>query len=969
MKKNLFLLLIIINFHFFISDSNAQALKYSPLYPTMEDSIIIIYDASKGNASLSGETNVYAHTGVITDMSVSMGDWKYKPALWYDNDSLFVKTISLGNNLFKLSFNIMKFYKLNNKVKLYELCFVFRNKDGSKVGKNADGSDFYIPIYKSGFSARFIAPKKIPVYCSINENLKFTVASNQKAAIKLYYDKNLVSQTSQPDTLLNWNITPTQTGKYWLKFNAQQFNGGAEVIDSLYFIVQKTAEVKNPPAGIRDGINYINDNTVILQLFAPMKNFVYVIGDFNNDSQDWQIRPEYLMNKTTDGKRYWIQIKNLTPLKEYSYQYYVDFELKIADPWADKQLDPFNDKGIAQVIYPNLKPYPEGKTNEIVSVLQTAQTPYQWEVTDFKKPDNRDLIIYELLVRDFSIRHTYKFVSDSIQYLKRLGITAIELMPVIEFDGNESWGYMPSFFFAPDKVYGTKNDLKKLIDVAHKNGISVIFDIVLNHTSGQNSFVNLYYDKDKKRTKPENPYFNVEIPHPYGHFYDFNHASAETQFFVDTVLNYWVEQYKVDGFRFDLSKGFTNKFTGSDVGAWGQYDTDRVYYLKRMAEVHRKKHPNTFFILEHFANNDEETELHNNGFMIWGNANFSYGQAAMGWLQQGDDFSWNVSIKSRNWWAHNLIGYMESHDEERNMFRCLNYGNEKGDYSTKDKSVALERMALIASLFIPIPGPKMIWQFGETGYDYSIYWPGNSSTPETRTMPKPAKWNYLQDPDRFRLYKIYSALNKLKTSYSLFKTSNFELYAGNYDKRLRLWDDGYVNSNMSAVIVGNFSVEPKSIWPEFTKAGKWYDYFTQDSISISDGQTAGKNFYIDYKPGEFHIYTDVKLPKPDLKVPTVGIQSPANQSSQLISVFPNPFNTLTTINYSTLEKAKIIVKVFNLTGQELKTLFDGNVEAGEHRLFWDGSNNSNKRLSQGIYLLSVTINNKTQISKITLISE
>ena len=74
-----------------------------------------------------------------------------------------------------------------------------------------------------------------------------------------------------------------------------------------------------------------------------------------------------------------------------------------------------NDPSIPSIIYPNLKKYPFGKTAEICSVLQTAQKPYKWKVTNFQRPDNRDIVAYELLIRDFSLRKSYQFVKDSLE--------------------------------------------------------------------------------------------------------------------------------------------------------------------------------------------------------------------------------------------------------------------------------------------------------------------------------------------------------------------------------------------------------------------------------------------------------------------------------------------------------------------------------------------------------------------------
>ena len=111
---------------------------------------------------------------------------------------------------------------------------------------------------------------------------------------------------------------------------------------------------------------------------------------------------------------------------------------------------------------------------------------------------------------------------------------------------------------------------------------------------------------------------------------------------------------------------------------------------------------------------------------------------------------------------------MESHDEERLMFKNLTYGNSSGSYSIKNFNVALNRMKLAGAFFFTVPGPKMIWQFGELGYDVSIDFNG-------RVGEKPVRWNYLGDDRRTNLYKVYAALTKLKTDYEAFSTTNFTL--------------------------------------------------------------------------------------------------------------------------------------------------------------------------------------------------
>ena len=89
-----------------------------------------------------------------------------------------------------------------------------------------------------------------------------------------------------------------------------------------------------------------------------------------------------------------------------------------------------------------------------------------------------------------------------------MGINAIEMMPVNEFEGNLSWGYNPDYYFAPDKYYGPANNMKQFVDNCHKKGIAVIMDIALNHSFGQAPMVQLYWDAVNSRPAANNPWFN-----------------------------------------------------------------------------------------------------------------------------------------------------------------------------------------------------------------------------------------------------------------------------------------------------------------------------------------------------------------------------------------------------------------------------------------------------------------------------
>ena len=142
--------------------------------------------------------------------------------------------------------------------------------------------------------------------------------------------------------------------------------------------------------------------------------------------------------------------------------------------------------------------------------------------------------------------------------------------------------------------------------------------------------------------------------------------------------------------------------------------------------------------------------------MLWGNSNYNYNEGTMGYVNSSD-VSWSLS-QERNWSKSLLISYMESHDEERLMYKNGQFGNIQGIYNTRDKNTALERMKLAATLFLMTPGPRLIWQFGELGFDHSINRCTNGTVnTNCRLDNKPIVWDYIKDTSRKSVYDWYSS--------------------------------------------------------------------------------------------------------------------------------------------------------------------------------------------------------------------
>lgn len=658
-------------------------------------------------------------------------------------------------------------------------------------------------------------------------------------------NKDKCKMTSSEANL--WSITLSPSIREWFNSGETPINqlgvvirnadGSKKGIDTDSFIpvtdtkyegfVPGEVKMATMPAGAVEGINVVDNSTVTLVLYDKDKNgnrkdYAYVMGDFNN----WTLSntDKSQMNRDDAAGCWWITLSGLNASKEYAFQYYVgtaaDGAMRLADAYCEKILDPDNDKYISASTYPeNERIYPEGGIG-IVSVFKIQKDNFAWSAYQVENPDN--LIIYEMHLRDFTASQDINGAMDKLDYLKKLGVNAIELMPVQEFDGNDSWGYNPCFFFAMDKAYGTKAMYKNFIDACHKKGLAVILDVVYNHATGNHPFAKLYWDASANKTADNNPWFNVDAPHPYSVFHDFNHESSLVRSFVKRNLKFLLEEYNVDGFRFDLTKGFTQK-SSTETNA-GNYDASRIAILKDYNQAIIEVKQDAVVILEHFCEDREEKELAEAGMHVWRNANNAYCQSGMGW--QDDSAFSSLYTGTNNMIFGAYVGFMESHDEERVGFKMKEYGN--GDIKT-DMNSFMNSLTANAAFFFTVPGPKMIWQFGEMGYDVSIEENG-------RTGKKPLHWEY--ETERAKLLANYTKLIKLRNE-------NPDLFAENasfsWEVTKDNWDAGrYIQASTTTkkmVVVGNFTTKEHEYTVSFPVNGTWNNYLTGEEIQVNSGES------------------------------------------------------------------------------------------------------------------------------------
>ena len=822
-----------------------QIITIDPIGAGDNDPVTIIFDAGQGNKELIGENKIYMHHGVVTDRPDGT-DWKYVKGNWGADDGIGLMTRVDGqHNKWKISFtpNIRTYFNVPVSDNIYRISCVFRSADGSKKGTIPPGDygwgtvtsnfDIYINL-DAGDYIQFNQPfNDFGIY---NPNEKLTIqatASSNVSEMKIWLDQGNGFETKaiiNSGKNISYEYSITQTEELGIKITAK-INGVDLQTEKSFDILLKKPNIDEPrPTGTLQGVTYMPDeSSVRLCLLAPQKDYVYAVGDFS----EWKVKEEFQMKK--DGEFFWIDIHNLTPGKPYLYQFWINGELKIADPYAHQIADPWNDKWIEPEIFPNLPDYRK-EENGIASVLQTGQIPYSWSASEneWKKPNVDHLVIYELHIRDFLKSHSYKDLTDTLSYLKRLGINAIELMPINEFEGNDSWGYNPSFYFAVDKYYGTKNDLKKFIDIAHQQGMAVILDIVLNHAFGQSPMVQMYFDKSANKPTGNNPWFYREYVGPYDWGYDFNHDSQYTKNFVDDVNRFWINEFHFDGFRFDFTKGFT-----SSEYLFEGYNPSRIALLKRMADKIWGNQPDVYVILEHWGWGNEEKELSDYGMKLWSGRGHDFVPPSTGKPEQGS---------FANMFADSHVAFFNSHDERRIAEHCLKEGKSEQAYNIKTPEIMYERVKMAAVFTYLQPGPKMIWQFDELGYDIDINFNG-------RTGRKPYVWGegslkYYDDPLRQYIYETYKVVLKLRETITPEKLLNAIKDHKDTGKTRKL---SYSHADFKLLVFGNFGTSDESISPKFTKTGKWYNYITGDSIIVEN-----VNQTINLKPGEWHIYSTTK---------------------------------------------------------------------------------------------------------------
>ena len=961
MKK----LLLILMFSTFAAQAQVQTITptVTPNPFERNQQITITVQGSQINESTWGVTGnaLYLWAWMQDANGNGIGDCPTNGS-WTSSSETNRMTYNSGSDTYTMTFIPQTFY--NNTV-FGRMGFLVKAKDGSGDKKTNDN------IFNVGaFQVSLSAPAENSITIISTPTNASVVASNSGGAATYTLKANGVT-VSGPTTTTFFTAGPLVSQN--TIFTLETTQGATTVTKRFTYLFNPGTLGAALPSGMVDGINYDSNDatTATLVLNAPFKDFIYVAGSFNN----WQPTAAAAMKKDPTSGKFWLTLTGLTPGQVHTYQYWVcdvtsrptnsPAVVKTADPFSTLVLSPFDDPEIATLgVFPNLPTYPTGQERE-VSVLQTGSNTlfsYNWSsaTTNFVKPKKKDLVFYEILVRDFDANRSYQDLINKIDYFKNLNINAIKIMPVMEFEGNLSWGYNTVFHMALDKRYGPPAKLKEFIDLCHQNGIAVILDLALNHVFGRSPLERMWMlDTDGDgwangtgfRVSSENPYVNQDAMHSYSVGSDLNHFRETgiggnlTNTYAIRAIQYWINEFKIDGYRWDLTKGFTQQcppnVAGGQETCTNGYRSDRVAKMKWYADNQWAADPNSLVIFEHLGtggSSDEENEWanyqrsgDNKGIMQWRKMTDPYANLLKG---NFGDISGVAESTSR------FIGYAESHDEERVVYKALNEAGQTQGNLAK----VLQRLPAMGSMLFMVPGPKMMWHFGELGWDKSLFTCSNGTVQfndgcKLDTKPQP-QWteNWLNNPARANVYNQWARQIDIRINEDVFENGQ---YSWNFNAigspRIDVWTSTSQTAALSYVFVRtNFSDNTLNTSGGFPFTGMWYNLIDNTPVNVT---SLSQNISIE--PGGYRVYGNKQS----------SLSSQELDRITNLSIYPNPTSGTFSINHLVTN-----VEIYSITGQLVKS-FDS-IPSENYQ--FDVND-----LSNGVYLVkAVDENNSSKTMKL-----
>jgi 1,4-alpha-glucan branching enzyme len=560
--------------------------------------------------------------------------------------------------------------------------------------------------------------------------------------------------------------------------------------------------------------------TATFVFYAPFKPYVSLVGDFN----EWDTRANRMV---TDGQGLWWTTISHPGATRYGFYVAIDEQSHtwVGDPYA-KQVE-WSERA-AWALLPALAP------------------SFTWSDTSWQTPSLRDLVIYELCVRDFagywqanqSVYGNFGELINYVPYFVELGINALELMPIQAFPGDSSWGYNPVFYFAVANTYGSPLDFKRFVNECHQHGIAVILDVAFNHAWGEHPYYRIYpplFSAKGERLDDWNPFFHHTPPavNMWGGV-DWDHFVPETTRYFQDVVRFWLQEYHVDGFRFDWAAG-----VDYDSRNPMQPGFDPYHGLSAIGWSARQVKPDCLLIAEywplegtHPAKTPARLVVETPITSCW-NGDFHHtidDILNQRWAWEKKDVvralgGFRVAGFTS---AHQIINYSCSHDEVRTEHEIKYYSwshiERPSAMTVNDMALAKALLGLIALL--SVPGVPMIYSGQEFGEDAA------------RTIDfQPLHWRKLIQRAHAQQSRVVTRLIAARRAHPALRSDHIEFYADHFAEervvRYKRWPDA--GARDYATVGLNFGHTPRTITLEVPWAGPWHDVVRDKEHMIASG--------------------------------------------------------------------------------------------------------------------------------------
>jgi len=589
---------------------------------------------------------------------------------------------------------------------------------------------------------------------------------------------------------------------------------------------------------------------------------------------------------------------------------------------------------------------------------------YDWQVDDFDTPYFEEMVVYQLHVGTFAGRNDpygsapfpagYVDVAARASHLAELGVNAVMLNPITEFPWDYSAGYNPITAWAPESAYGTPDDLKYMIDTLHQYGIAVLLDIVWNHFSFSDNFL-WYYDGTQI-------YFDEPaVSTPWGDQADFDRAQVR-DYFAESAL-YWLEEFKVDGFRMDATS-YMN-IPPQDASGWS--------LMQRMNDEMDRRFVDKIAIAEQLPDNSwvtRPTSLGGAGFDSQYYDEFTDRlrdeilDAAM-----GDPEIWkirNITDGGGQYLEGGYVtNYLELHDEAWPASGGQRIVKVIDTTFPHDDAWAKGRVKLAQGVVMTAPGIPAMLMGSEWLEDTDFGTDSANRIDWSKKVTYAPIFGYFRD-----LITLRRASPALRADAG---HDVFHLNEGGNVIAYQRWSGG----GDVVVVVANFSnTDYGSYRIGLPQPGDWREELnSQASEYDGNGMTNPGTITAEAVPQDGYAQSAaIAVPRMGLVVLShgsgVGVpEDPVEviDAPRLLAPYPNPISPRTTVAFELPRPTSVELSVYDVAGRKIATLSEGRFEAGRTEAVWNGADASGNPAASGIYFVRLIAEGAVATEKLVLL--